>query len=146
MTRRIVVGIDGSEDGQRALAWAIDEARARGGAVEVVHVWTWLGASTIEADTRQLARETLDVSVAKAETDGVDVRARLIEGRPVASLVGAAKGADLLVVGSRGHGGLAATVLGSVSTGVVHHAPCPIVVVPPERQEPPTEEPGAVGP
>jgi nucleotide-binding universal stress UspA family protein len=133
MSKRIVVGVDGSADGHRALAWAVEEARLRACELDVVQAWEYLGVYTVDPDSRQLAHSKLEAAVAGLETSGVDVKPRLVEGRPVEALLEAARDADLLVVGSRGHGGLAATVLGSVSTGVVRHAPCPVVVVPPPR-------------
>jgi nucleotide-binding universal stress UspA family protein len=133
MSKRIVVGVDGSADGDRALAWAVEEARVRACELDVVQAWEYLGVYTVDPDSRQEAQSKLVAAVAGVETSGVDVTSRLVEGRPVEALIEAARDADLLVVGSRGHGGLAATVLGSVSTGAVRHARCPVVVVPPPR-------------
>jgi nucleotide-binding universal stress UspA family protein len=133
MSKRIVVGVDGSEDGDRALVWALEEARLRGCELDIVQAWEYLGVYTVDPESRQLAQSKLDAAVAGLETSGVDVKSRLLEGRPVEALVEAARDANLLVVGSRGHGGLAATVLGSVSAGAVRHARCPVVVVPPLR-------------
>jgi nucleotide-binding universal stress UspA family protein len=137
MGGRIVVGIDGSKDGQRALEWALDEARGRGAELVVVHAWEYpVAPYTFPLDSGDIASEVLAASLEQVETHDVAVRTRLVEGRPVASLVREAAGADLLVVGSRGHGRVAAVVLGSVSTGCVHHAACPVVVVPPRRAAP----------
>jgi nucleotide-binding universal stress UspA family protein len=78
------------------------------------------------------AREFLEATVAeaKAAEPELDVIGELAEMRPAAALLAAARDADLLVVGSRGHGGFAGLLLGSVSSQCVHHAPCPVVVVP----------------
>jgi nucleotide-binding universal stress UspA family protein len=83
------------------------------------------------------ARELLEAAVAEAMAaePGLDVIGELAEMRPAAALLGAARDADLLVVGSRGHGGFAGLLLGSVSSQCVHHAPCPVVVVPAEHAE-----------
>jgi nucleotide-binding universal stress UspA family protein len=137
----IVVGIDGSEDGQRALAWALDEARRRGADLLVVHVWEYSAAIyAVPLDAEDNASKVLSAGLAEADTHDVQVRTRLVEGRPVHTLVREAEGADLLVVGSRGHSGMAAVVLGSVSTGCVHHATCPVVVVPPPRASVPRKK------
>jgi len=71
--------------------------------------------------------ETLRESV--PETDTVEIERRVVEGRPAAVLVDESQGADLLVVGSRGHGGFAGLLLGSVSQQCAHHAACPVVIV-----------------
>jgi nucleotide-binding universal stress UspA family protein len=76
-------------------------------------------------------------SLGLVDTEGLEVRPLLVEGRPVPSLVRAAADADLLVVGSRGRSGIAAVILGSVSSACVHYATCPVVVVPPARRSSP---------
>jgi nucleotide-binding universal stress UspA family protein len=147
----IVVGTDGSAGAHRAVGWALEEARLRGVELVVVHAWTvplldalpepWVLATPVgHTDDRlhdrlaESARAILDAAVAAAkETEpGVDVRGELVEGRPAAALLEAARSADLLVVGSRGHGGFGGLRLGSVSAQCVHHAPCPVAVVPAE--------------
>jgi nucleotide-binding universal stress UspA family protein len=130
----IVVGIDGSDDGQRALAWAVDEARKRGAVLEVIHAWEMTASDTMAPDPAGAARLVLTTSLAEVDTEGIEVQPRLVEGRPVPSLVRAAAEADLLVVGSRGRSGVAAVILGSVSSACVHYAECPVVVVPPARR------------
>jgi nucleotide-binding universal stress UspA family protein len=140
---RIVVGIDGSELSTRALRWAIDEARPHGATVEAVHAWhvPYAVASTATAMQPALfedsARELLDRSVEAASGDVTDVRIErvLVGGSAVDAIVDAAKRADAVVVGSRGVGGFRGLLLGSVSHQVAHHAPCPVVVVPPEQRE-----------
>ena len=134
MGETIVVGVDGSDDGQRALAWAVEEARTRGAVLEVVHAWEVTTSDTMAPDPAGNARHALARSLSDVDTDGLDVRPLLIEGRPVPSLVRAAADADLLVVGSRGRSGIAAVILGSVSSACVHYATCPVVVVPPARR------------
>lgn len=137
---KIVVGVDTSEGARRALEWAIDEARLRGATVEAVHVWqlpvfaaTPLGAFPIdtgdfEADAQELFDEVVDSVEARAAD--VKVQRTFVAGHPASKLVELAAGADLLVVGTRGHGGFAGLLLGSTSHQVTHHAPCPVVVVP----------------
>jgi nucleotide-binding universal stress UspA family protein len=148
---KIVVGTDGSPSAQRAVRWALGEARLRGAALHIVHAWMvplvealpepWLLARPIGHTEEELedqlgagAREFLAATVAeaKAAEPELDVIGELAEMRPAAALLAAARGADLLVVGSRGHGGFAGLLLGSVSSQCVHHAPCPVVVVPAE--------------
>jgi len=136
---RIVVGIDGSETSRAALQWALDEARRRQAAVDVVHAWhhpfligygysAELDLGTVEEDARQF----LDDLVAGVDTTGVPaVEPVLMADSPARALLDAAKGASLLVVGSRGRGGFTGLLLGSVSQQVIHHAPCPVVVIPP---------------
>jgi nucleotide-binding universal stress UspA family protein len=139
---RIVVGIDGSGDGQRALAWALDEARRRAVELLVVHAWEYPAATFgFAVDSEENASEVLSRSLSEVDTSDIEIRTRLVEGRPVTALVREAFDADMLVVGSRGHSGVAAVILGSVSTGCVHHATCPVVVVPPPRGVPAPRHP-----
>jgi len=130
MGETIVVGIDGSDDGQRALRWAVDEARRRDATLEVVYAWELTASHMLSPDPQGRARSILAESLASVNTDGLEVRPRLVEGRPVPNLIHAAADADLLVVGSRGRSGVAAVILGSVSTACVHYSTCPVVVVP----------------
>lgn len=135
--QRIVVGIDGSPGSQAALAWALDEARLRGAAVEAVRVWSWpmpyVGPGMAGLDPRLLEegeQALLDEALDGVDTDGVDVGKVLVEGPAAQRLLEHAKGADLLVVGSRGRGGFKGLLLGSVSQQVVHHSRIPVVVIP----------------
>jgi nucleotide-binding universal stress UspA family protein len=141
----IVVGIDGSEGSKRALEWAAAEAKLRGTPLTVVLAWQWpatmygeAGWAGIDSDViddfRKLAEQRLDEETAPLAStfSGLEVRRKAIEGPAVATLIDAAKDADLLVVGTRGHGGFAGVLLGSVSQQVVHHGPCPVVIVPPK--------------
>jgi nucleotide-binding universal stress UspA family protein len=137
---RIVVGVDGSEHARRALRWALDEARLRHATVEAVHAWRWtpagdlgglaLPVTALEGVEAAAARETLDDALAAEPAGDVPLERRLVSGAAAHALLDAAKGADLLVVGSRGHGGFTGLLLGSVSQQVSHHAPCPVVIVP----------------
>jgi nucleotide-binding universal stress UspA family protein len=145
MKRRIVVGIDGSEAASRALRWAAEEASERDAELEVVHVWErpqvyapmGVGAYPIDPQLVQdEARKVLDRAVweARALAPAVHVCQRLEEGAAGTVLVDAAHGAELLVVGSRGLGGLRRLFLGSVSQQVADHASCPVVILPDEHR------------
>jgi len=136
---QIVVGVDGSEASMRALEWAADEARRRHAHLRVVHAWLevfvdgyFVAPAVYEREAVEAAaRETLDKAVASVPdgSPAIDVEPVLVHGQPAAVLLDEAEHADLVVVGSRGHGGFAGLLLGSVSQRVVHHAPCPVVVV-----------------
>lgn len=137
MSTHILVGIDGSENAARALVWALDEAELRGCRVRAVLTWSYLG----EADsllglrtTEDDAKAALAQAVADAAGDRVDlVDAVAINDLAVPGLLDQAQDAALVVVGSRGRGGLKGLLLGSVSRTVVERSPVPVVVVPPER-------------
>jgi nucleotide-binding universal stress UspA family protein len=142
---RIVVGVDGSELGGAALAWALEEAKLREATLVAVHAWTFVPPGPIAepgmvpvpagdlagdlAAERNVANAVLDDAAERAAGTGVEVERRLVESSPGDALVEAARGADLLVVGSHGRGSLASALLGSVSHHVLKHAPCPVVVV-----------------
>ena len=138
--RLIVVGVDGSDGGRRALDWAADEAAARGGAVQAVAAWRWdrievgpMTQATGPVDEEQRARTLLDDEIRglflrKGAT--CPVAGEVVEGPAADVLTAAARTADLLVLGSHGHSRLRHTVLGSVSEECVRKANCPVVVVP----------------
>jgi nucleotide-binding universal stress UspA family protein len=140
MGGRIVVGIDGSDGSRAALHWALDETRQRGSRLDVVLAWQtpYLGevsglvlvSMTEEAEqrARDLLADVADGIV--ADHPDLEIVPMLAEGRAAPALLDAAEGADLLVVGSRGRGGFKSLLLGSVSSACVHHAPCPVAVVP----------------
>jgi nucleotide-binding universal stress UspA family protein len=136
---RIVVGVDGSEGSIVALRWALEEARLREATVDAVHTWEYpyvgelagMAAFTIDRDElERAAREVLTTSIDHAGPTSVPVKPILAYGPAASVLLDAAKGADLLVVGSRGRGGFAGLLLGSVSQQCAHHAPCPVEIVP----------------
>lgn len=144
--RSIVVGVDGSDESKEALRWAVEEARLRGDTLHAAHVWSYPyfitpalvpPASTIPiSDVRERAEEMLDAVLDEVlgAAPGVEVERTVVEGVPAQVLVEAAKDADLLVLGSRGHGGFSGLLLGSVSQQCAHHAECPVVIV--RRREP----------
>lgn len=152
---RIVVGVDGSPSSRNALAWAARQARLTGARLEVVHAFHFRAPSArfattpaiggavadidvldraweqayahAESGARELVREELDRI---DDANDVDVKVITSPGRdPRDVLVEHARGADLLVVGSRGLGGLRGMALGSVSRYCVNHAPCAVTVV-----------------
>lgn len=135
----IVVGIDGSEDSIRALAWAIAEARVRKGKVKAIHSWSFptpiVGDDGLpHADLAASADKVLDDAIAAAgDAGGVEVEREIANDLPAKALIAASKGADLLVVGSRGLGGFKGLLLGSVAQQVAHHSQCPVVIVPHEH-------------
>ncbi|WCO66063.1 universal stress protein [Iamia majanohamensis] len=132
-TARIVVGIDGSEGSLAALAVARQEAALLGAPVEAVMAWDHLdqpGPEPFDPHySAEKAQAWLDAVLARAVTDeGPAVTGRAVCGHPATVLLDAGAGADLLVVGARGHGGFLGLRLGSVSHKVLHHAPCPVLV------------------
>lgn len=142
---RIVVGVDGSPCSARALRWAVRQARLSGGSVDAVfaweyptsyggHAWVPYGA-TDGIEFEEIAERTLADSISQATgpDDGVSVRPKVVRGNPAQALLDAAQGADLLVVGSRGHGGFTAALLGSVAQQCVYHAGCPVLVIRDQR-------------
>jgi nucleotide-binding universal stress UspA family protein len=148
---RIVVGVDGSEGGSRALQWAIREAATRGGTVQAVIAWQWDGfdlpphAATHPDQEREQAQRTIVreiESVGHPDRASVSIASEAVEGRAADVLTAAARDADLLVLGSHGHSRIRHTVLGSVSEECVRKANCPIVVLPvPQASTPAPAEP-----
>jgi nucleotide-binding universal stress UspA family protein len=139
----IVVGIDQSDGGKAALQFALEEARLRQATLRVVHAWQfgYIGATGLEGalpavggeldEFRRAAAAELEAAMAEAlaDAEGVEIERRIEQGPAAAVLVDESRGADLLVVGSRGHGGFASLLLGSVSQQCAHHAECPVVIV-----------------
>ena len=135
--RRIVVGVDGSPSSMAALRWAILQAELTGCAVDAVTAWRLPSrygfapvtdrATDFEGDAGKILADALN-EASSVEPD-VIIRSSVVEGHPAEVLVRAARGADMLVVGSRGHGGFTGALLGSVSQNCVHHAPCPVLVI-----------------
>jgi nucleotide-binding universal stress UspA family protein len=138
-TERIVVGVDGSTSSLDALRWAVAQARATGAVVDAIAAWeqqpyaygVGYYVPVPSSDLAAAAREVLAEGIAKTGTgvEPVEIRPRVVEGHPAQVLIEAARGADLLVLGNRGHGGFAGALLGSVGQHCVQHAPCPVVIV-----------------
>jgi nucleotide-binding universal stress UspA family protein len=157
----IVVGVDGSEAGDAALRWALAEARLRRVTLRVVHAYQAPHPSLTEAglgaaggmpvpavfveDREQVRRAAATQAgtlieealgrVDNGSSDGVEIERTVVEGPAGKSLIESARGAELLVVGSRGHGGLLGLVLGSVSRQCAEHPPCPVVIAPRPEQD-----------
>jgi nucleotide-binding universal stress UspA family protein len=131
----IVVGVDHSAGARVALAFADEEARLRGAKLRAVHAWqySYIGSTDLEGAIPTTAADLHKLQAA-AETS-LDASIRVVEGAPAGVLVEASRDADLLVVGSRGHGGFAQLLLGSVSQQCAHHAECPVVIVRDKREQ-----------
>lgn len=137
----VVVGIDGSDSSLQALRWAVGYAEKTGAVIEAFHAWqiptTYgtpvkvLPGESFEATAERALRGSVD-GVLDGRTD-VEVIPVAEMGYPPKALVEHSKTADLLVVGSRGRGGLTGTLLGSVSLHCVTHSGCPVVVIRTEK-------------
>jgi nucleotide-binding universal stress UspA family protein len=137
----IIVGVDGSAHSRKALEYAAKEAVAHHTGLTVLTVHqavrdVYGGVSTYPGDSAQTDKVR---QAAQAETDQVlaglaerpeSVTVKAVHGLPADEIVKAAEGADMVVMGSRGNGGFARLVLGSVATQVSHHANCPVLIVP----------------
>lgn len=136
----IVVGVDGSDGGRRALAWALEHAATTGATVQVVSAYdggdpTLIPFSNAQDEAEQM--QEADVAAALAACDPAPVVAReVVSGGAVAVLTAAAQDAAMLVVGSRGRGHVRAALLGSVSEGCIRHGACPVLVVPTPKPAP----------
>lgn len=150
----IVAGVDGSPGSDAALRWALDEARLRGVPVQALYAYqsptvlpesAAMGAPGVFASaawsdeiqrlhsiSEAQAQRVLDDALARAgaPATAVEVETMAVEGQPAETLIRAGGDAELLVVGSRGHGGFVGLLLGSVSQQCAHHPPCPVVILP----------------
>jgi nucleotide-binding universal stress UspA family protein len=138
---RIVAGVDGSSSSLSALRWAIRQARLTGAAVVAVIAWHnpasrggygWETAGPAQNyDFQEVAAKIVTEAISSTlePASDVSVRTQVTEGHPAQVLLDASDAADLLVVGSRGHGGFAEALLGSVSQHCVQHASCPVAVI-----------------
>ena len=136
----IVVGIDGSPESQKALTFAVNEARVRGDRLRAISVWQYAPSLLIDHDTgfdvhdkdrvaeaQTAAQAELDIVLAGATVPATELL--VCEGDPAHVLIEESREAEMLVVGSRGRGSLAGTLLGSVSQNCASHAQCPVTVV-----------------
>jgi nucleotide-binding universal stress UspA family protein len=138
--RLITVGVDGSEGGRRALAWAVRLAAATGATVEVVTAWSWDGMAFSPGMTagpdveRSYAEEKQkeDIQRVLKDFDGSapTISQELVEGLPAKVLTEASRTADLLVLGSQGRSHVLTALMGSVSEACVRHGSTPVVIVP----------------
>lgn len=139
---RIVVGVDGSAQSIDALHWAARIAADTGAEIDAVTAWqypTSYGASSVPdwdpgSDAASLLKEALRTAFGETLPDRLKTSVR--QGHPAQVLIEASTNADMLVVGSRGHGGFIGLLLGSVSAYCAEHAHCPVVVARPSTTDP----------
>jgi nucleotide-binding universal stress UspA family protein len=135
------VGVDGSRSSVAALEWALRQAELTGSTLEVITSWEWptnygwAYPFPPEYDPKVDAEKMLSDVLAPHLVDHADVPVQMtvVEGHPAPVLVEASAGADLLVVGSRGHGEFAGMLLGSVSEHCATNARCPVLVLRPSE-------------
>lgn len=143
----IVVGLDGSEHSQTALKWAVSEARQRDGQLRLVTAWsneplswypavleTAFGAIAVPEDSPEDVAKSLQAEALKSvAAEGLVATGQVVHNHsPASAILDAAQDADLIVVGSRGHGGFSGLHLGSVASQVIHHAHCSVLVTRPK--------------
>lgn len=135
LMQKIVVGVDGSESAKQAVEWALAHASAED-VVVIAHTWSIPAMSGYELPAANLgdfevaARRLVSDLAAEIETsDGPTIETEARSGHAGLRLTELSTDADMVVVGSRGYGGFRGLLLGSVSTYLVHHAKCPVVVV-----------------
>ncbi|WP_432843133.1 universal stress protein [Dactylosporangium sp. CA-092794] len=127
----VVVGVDGSPSTDAALALAFDLAATRGTGLVAIRAFTPPSPVLVPLQTVEAAEhEALDAALTgwPEKYPGVALHARPVPGRPARVLIGASHAAQLIVVGSRGHGGFAGLLLGSVGQQLMHHADCPVLI------------------
>jgi len=139
----IVVGIDGSEASLCALRWAVAQTKLTKSTLEMIATWEyptslgWAPAYPSDwdpaGDTKKALAKIVDDEI--GANPGFDVRQVVVEGHAAPVLVQASAKAELLVVGSRGHGEFAGMLIGSVSEYCAMHAQCPVVIVRQENKE-----------
>ncbi len=133
---RIVVGVDGSRPSQQALRWSAQLATVLGARLEIVAAWEYppsFGWAAVAPDwnpgqdTENVVADT--IAAVFADKPPADLQVHVREGGAAKVLLDACEGALMLVVGSRGHGGFAGLLLGSVSGNVAEHASCPVLII-----------------
>jgi nucleotide-binding universal stress UspA family protein len=134
---RIVVGVDGSVPSKAALRWALRQAHLTGAVVEAVTAWEFplvygypapvIDSVNLEEVATGVVKDAIAEATAGAEAGRI--YCKVVEGNAASALLRESAGADLLVVGSRGHGGFVEALLGSTGQHCVHHARCPVVVI-----------------
>lgn len=146
---KVVVGVDGSDSSRRALRFALRHALLVGASVEVINSWEVplpQDSESLAADAQSLHEEVFDrqseeviagilAEVIDDETEELDISAVRMQSDPVKALLDAGQDAELIVVGSRGRGGVRGLVMGSTSQGVLHQAKVPVAVLPPHSEE-----------
>ena len=135
----LTVGVDGSAAGERALDWAISEARRRSLQLQIVSVWrtplvtagpsSALAVPLMVQSARLYAQHVVDAAAKRAADAGVAATTEVLEGHPATEILRLAQGSDQLVVGDRGTSAVGRFLLGSVSTTAAHYAPVPVTVV-----------------
>jgi nucleotide-binding universal stress UspA family protein len=153
---KIVVGVDGSAGSDAALRWALAEASLRGSNLRVIHVYQapqlplaeggvapagGMGLPVLTENADELrraaeaeAKNVIEGALHRTGGDslrGVEIDREALAGPAAQTLIDSARGAELLVVGSRGRGGFLGLLLGSVSQQCAQHPPCPVVILPP---------------
>ena len=134
---RVVVGVDGSARSLAALRWAAAEARARDADLDVVHAWRLPIMAVPPATTafpdftavEDSGQTMLDAALTEPNLAGLRVHPHFVHDSPARALIQRAEGAGLVVAGTRGLGRVSGTLLGSVSRQLLHHSPCPVVVI-----------------
>ena len=138
--KTVLVGVDGSDHSRKALSWAASEAADHGADLVVLNVWEHTipppagSLSVSEHQVPEPSQQTTDdllqtIKEVLGEDPAVLVQPRVKQGNPAKVLIEESEGADLLVVGTRGHGGFGGLVLGSVSQHVAAYAKCPVAVI-----------------
>lgn len=138
-THRIVVGVDGSTSSIAAVDWAVRQADLTGAVVEALTTWEWPNTYGVllvvpegydpEADARTVLENSIEA--ARQSHPDVTIQPIVVHSHPAPALIEASRGADLLVVGSRGHGEFTGMLIGSVSEHCVSNSHCPVLVVRP---------------
>jgi nucleotide-binding universal stress UspA family protein len=135
----VVVGVDGSDCSHEALRFAVNEARMRGARLRIVTAWRIPAMAYASAFAPGIDPQFFQHTAASASKEAtaearriapdLEIEATTPEAQPAGALLSASENADLLVVGSRGHGGFASLLLGSVSQQLAHHARCPLTII-----------------